>query len=301
MREGMHMQTMDNRSGGGLPVWPRKRPLKILAIGNSFSEDALRWLYDLIVRCGGTEVVLANLYIGGCSLQRHADNIRSDVKAYDYQKISGQTGGVWEHSGEFADQGGKPFSVAQGLMDEDWDFITLQQVSDFSGDPSTFTADGTDLLSFLVDYVRSARPAARLGWHMTWAYQQDSDHGEFVRYGGKQEAMYRAIAATVQSTVLQNPHIQYVIPTGTAIQNLRTSFLGDTLTRDGYHLSYYLGRYAAGLTWLRKLTGWPADQADWTPDEAELPSSYLPVIRDAVEKALACPFGITPSVYQTGR
>lgn len=280
-------------------VWPRQKPIKILAIGNSFSEDAMRWLYELAVRCGGTEVTLANLYIGGCSLQRHVDNIHADAKAYDYQKISRKTGGVWEHSGEFSDQGGNPFSIRQGLMDEDWDFITLQQVSGFSGDPSTFTADGVDLLSLLVDYVRSARPSARLGWHMTWAYQQDSDHAEFARYGSKQETMYRAIVSTVQDTVLRNPHIQFVIPSGTAIQNLRTSFLGDILTRDGYHLSYYLGRYAASLTWLRRLTGWTAGEADWTPDENELPRAYLPVIREAVEGALACPFAITPSAYQT--
>ena len=288
------MKNSNNRIGD----WPRQKPLKILAVGNSFSEDALRWLYDLAVRCGGTEVVLANLYIGGCSLQRHTDNIRANVKAYDYQKISRHTGGVWTHSGESAAEGGDPFSVSQGLMDEDWDFITLQQVSGRSGDPASFTADGSDLLSFLTDYVRSARPHARLGWHMTWAYQQDSDHGDFDRYDRKQDAMYRAIVSTVQNTVLRNPHIQYVIPTGSAVQNLRTSFLGDALTRDGYHLSYHLGRYTAGLVWLRQLTGWPAGQLDWTPDETELPPSYLPVIRDAVEKALAHPFAVTASPYK---
>lgn len=30
-----------------LPVWPKNDTLKVLAIGNSFSEDAMRWMYDI--------------------------------------------------------------------------------------------------------------------------------------------------------------------------------------------------------------------------------------------------------------
>ena len=47
---------------------------KILAIGNSFSEDATSYLED-IATCGGEDCKVVNLYIGGCSLERHYNNI----------------------------------------------------------------------------------------------------------------------------------------------------------------------------------------------------------------------------------
>ena len=52
--------------------------MKILAIGNSFSTDCMQYLYD-IARSGGVEeIVLGNLYYGGCSLAQHLGFAKSD-------------------------------------------------------------------------------------------------------------------------------------------------------------------------------------------------------------------------------
>jgi len=48
--------------------------------------------------------------------------------------------------------------------------------------------------------------------------------------------MYKAIISATKTKILTNSNFTKVIPNGTAIQNMRTSFVGDTLTRDGYHL-----------------------------------------------------------------
>ena len=48
--------------------------MKILSIGNSFSEDAQRYLHQ-IANANGDDIFCANLYIGGCSLERHYNNI----------------------------------------------------------------------------------------------------------------------------------------------------------------------------------------------------------------------------------
>ena len=58
--------------------------MKVLAIGNSFSMDAMRYLHQIGL-AEGEEIFCANLYIGGCSLQRHAENIRTLESAYAYQ------------------------------------------------------------------------------------------------------------------------------------------------------------------------------------------------------------------------
>ena len=46
-----------------------------------------------------------------------------------------------------------------------------------------------------------------------------------------------------------------LIPCGLAIQNARSSALGDTMCRDGYHLNYTYGRYTASCVWFEIITG----------------------------------------------
>ena len=47
---------------------------KILAIGNSFSEDAARYLHQT-AKAAGVDTKVVNLFIGGCPLERHWKNI----------------------------------------------------------------------------------------------------------------------------------------------------------------------------------------------------------------------------------
>lgn len=42
--------------------------LRILAIGNSFSEDALEQEFYPIAQAGGVKVIVGNMYIAGCSI-----------------------------------------------------------------------------------------------------------------------------------------------------------------------------------------------------------------------------------------
>lgn len=258
--------------------------LKILAIGNSFSEDATRWLYQIAENCGADEIIIGNLYWGGCSLSQHWSNANTNYAGYDYQK---NTNGSWTHRNNS--------TMEYAIKDEDWDYITLQQVSGYSGVEDTYNSD----LDNLVNYVNSNKtnPNAKLGWHMTWAYQQNSNHGDFSKYNKDQMTMYNAILSATQNKIVASGKFDFVIPSGTAVQNMRTSYVGDTLTRDGYHLSYNLGRYIAGLTWLKTVTGWSVDDVIYVPDMAEVPQSYLPIIKEAVNNAVAHPYQVTASSY----
>ena len=58
--------------------------MNILAIGNSFSQDATRYLHG-IARADGVTLEVVNLYIGGCSLERHYRNMMADTRAYELQ------------------------------------------------------------------------------------------------------------------------------------------------------------------------------------------------------------------------
>ncbi len=255
----------------------KKDEMKILAIGNSFSVDAMQYLWD-IANDGGYKVVLGNLYIGGCSLDTHAKNIAEEKGAYTYYK---NTNGTWSNTASV--------SVQTALADEKWDIVTVQQASNYSGVASSYTK-----LAYILEYLAENVPNAKVYFHMTWAYQQNSTHSGFANYNKDQMTMYAAIQSVLDAEVKTKDAIAGIIPTGTAIQNLRTSYIGDTVTRDGYHLSYDLGRYTAALTWYAYFTGVAVDSVDWVPDDyATEVRPHLAAVREAVKGAIADPYKVT--------
>ncbi|MGM9757348.1 MAG: DUF4886 domain-containing protein [Candidatus Cryptobacteroides sp.] len=216
--------------------------LRILAIGNSFSQDAVeQYLYELF-DAAGQKVIIGNLYIGGCTLETHYKNMQSGDGKYYYRKIV--DGVKTETSG---------VSIQGGLADEKWDFVSLQQASGSSGQYETFNPYLSELLAFVKSSVDN--PSLKLMFHQTWAYASSSTHAEFPKYGSDQMTMYNAIMSAARQAVNDNPDISIVIPSGTAIQNARTSFLGDSFNRDGYHLETTYGRYTAACTWFESISG----------------------------------------------
>ena len=104
-------------------------------------------------------------------------------------------------------------------------------------------------LGNLISWLRENAPKKnfKLAWHQTWAYSKDSTHKKFPNYGNDQTKMYNAIVDCVKD-LMKEYHFDILIPSGTAIQNARTSSLGDTFNRDGYHLERTYGRYTAACT-----------------------------------------------------
>jgi hypothetical protein len=128
---------------------------------------------------------------------------------------------------------------------------------------------------------------------MTWAYQASSSHAGFANYGKNQMKMYNAITDAVKTTILTNNSIDGFIPSGTAVQNLRGVY-GDTLTRDGFHLSYGIGRYTAALMWYKQLTGGDISNITAVPTTyASEITKYLAEIKKAVNDAYEKPLETT--------
>ena len=209
--------------------------IKILAIGNSFSEDAVEYYLHGLAKAGGYKVVIGNLYIGGAPLDLHVKNAQGDKDAYEYRKI-----GLDSKKERFPKT-----SLAKALADEKWDYISFQQASPKSGLFDSFI----EPLPLLFSYVkeRATNPKVKYIWHQTWAYAQNSTHNGFASYNKDQMRMYNAIS-DASSKVKSLVPIDMVIPAGTAIQNARTK-LGDVLCRDGYHLDLNIGRYTASCVW----------------------------------------------------
>ena len=91
------------------------------AIGNSFSQDAVEQYLHELADAEGISTIIGNMFIGGCSLERHVKNARDNAPAYAYRKIG--TDGKKRERGKM--------SLEAVLADEDWDYVSLQQASPF--------------------------------------------------------------------------------------------------------------------------------------------------------------------------
>lgn len=254
-------------------------PLRILAIGNSFSQDAVeQYLWNLFNEAG-VEVIIGNMYIGGCSLERHWTNVQNNTAGYEYRKV---VNGSKTNT--------KNWSLEMALADENWDYISLQQASDYSGMYDKYEP----YLGNLIDWVleNSSNPRMQLMFHQTWAYSKDSGHQAFPNYGKDQMVMYNGIVDAAEKTMANHPEIKLLIPSGTAIQNGRTSKkIGDEWDRDGYHLNTDYGRFAAACTWYETISGNNVLENDWRPptvtnEEAE-------IARIAAHNAVLHPYEVT--------
>lgn len=251
------------------------KTIRLLSIGNSFSEDAQEFLAPILRACGYTNIILGNLYIGGASLVVHVDNWKNKLSSYDYFKnISGE----WTKKVNT--------SLLEGVIDEPWDFITLQQASGYSGFPDSYEPYLSELLK--VVRMHATNPKLKLLWHMTWAYQQDSNHPHFSFYGHNQDQMIEQIHNTVQQIILPRTDFWRIIPSGTTIQLLRKGVWGDTLTRDGFHLSLERGRLAAAMTFAATLC--PSKLASMELDSLPFNKEDLIQIRIASQHSYKYPF-----------
>ena len=208
--------------------------MNVLSIGNSFSQDAQRYLHR-IAQADGIDLTTINLMIGGCQLSRHYRNMLSETPAYGLEMNGDPTG--------------FPVSLKEALLNREWDVITIQQASHQSTDYTTYQP----YLNKLVEYIRMCAPQAKLLIQQTWAYEQGSARlTEKMGYTDQMD-MYHDLKKAY-SLAMKDAHIDGIIPSGTLFQALLSSGV-EKIHRDTFHASLGLGRYALGLLWYRVLTG----------------------------------------------
>ena len=226
-----------------VPDWARDRSLKILTIGNSFSDDAMEYVYGIAKAAGIQDVELGNIRRDSCSLEMHINSLKNDDKTgYIFRHwVDGAT--AWDHV-----WGKNNAECAASVKDVfemgiEWDFVVIQQVSSSTDYSEAQT---------LIDLIKPYCPNATLAWHMTWATKSD---------GG---TMYNNIVNATKTQILPLEDIDVIIPTGAAIQNAKASALSNDLIYrpDGKHLSYGMGRYIASMTLFKTLTGISIDNIE---------------------------------------
>ncbi|CAM2948023.1 DUF4886 domain-containing protein [Rariglobus hedericola] len=163
-----------------------RESLKLLAIGNSFSDDATR-LLPQVVKAAGKELIIGRASIGGCPLERHARHLKEaesgNPNGHAYK------GATDPKTGEKRDM-----SLPELLSAQAWDVVTIQQWSQLSFKPETFQPFADELIAAIHKYA----PTAEIVVHQTWAYRED--HDWFKKDDGFTPAkMYTGLTSTYKN------------------------------------------------------------------------------------------------------
>ena len=254
--------------------------LKILFVGNSFAVDTMEHTAEIAFSLGVKKIKFGTLYVGGCSIESHYKHASEDLGVYIYYVNEGEG---WSSTPDY--------KISDAIQSDEWDWIAIQHGTNA---PSRYTSiECYDKLGALVDYIKNLAPKAKIAFNLTWMGEPDFPHHEIISYGGNTALMREKLVEVTAKVMADNPQIDLLVPTGTAIENARTASKIGVLTRDGYHLSYDKGRYIGGLTFISTVTGIDAQRIEWAPDGVDEYAKQVAV--ESVKNAQKSPFEITKS------
>ena len=214
------------------------KPLKVLMIGNSFSICNL-WQMPQVAESMGKKLDIVSLYIGGCSLERHWNNVvaastNATFKPYRFDRIT--------YGKHVVEKGA--VNIPDALAMDKWDVVTLQQASHFSWDPATYHPWGDNLVA----KIRELAPQAKIVVQETWSYPPWDKR--LRKFGFDQVEMYARLHDAYAA--FAGKYGFDVIPVGTAAEfapDRNTLF-----TKPDFHFNR-TGEYLQGLVWTAKLFG----------------------------------------------
>ena len=255
--------------------------MNILCIGNSFSVDTTWHIWQIAKDLGMEDFYFGNLYVGGCSINMHLAHLEEDAPVYKFYESRGEAWSAQE-----------AYKISDALRSSCWDWVSIQAGTK---DGSRYSKpESYENLPRLVELVKQLAPQAKIAFNMTWVGDQNKPRSEMPEYCERLDRLYRDIAKLTSELVA--PMVDKVLPTGTAIQNFRLDYDGP-MCRDGYHLSYGLGRYIAGLAFLKALTGADISAVNWMPEGVTERQRSAAVA--AVERAMAEPFSVEETPGKT--
>lgn len=281
------------------------RTVRLLNVGNSFSQDATRHLAE-VVKSRGDVLIHHQAAIPGGTLQQHCE------KAEAHDKDPSDPKGLYA---------GSKRSLAWELAAEPWDYITVQQASIKSHDVASYRPHA----QVLVDRIRRGVPGAVVTVHETWAYRVDDPRfdpaiepapGEpadrEAMHRGLSQA-YRTIARELRAPILPvgdafhiadsdptwsyKPDVQFDLAAAAypAVPNqLHSLHTGRRWTKqgdgsfrmvmDGHHASV-AGQYLGALVFYESLFGRPAVGVPYRPNGIN--AEYAKFLQESAHAAVA--------------
>lgn len=228
----------------------QKEQLKILDIGNSYTEDSTHYLPQIVTASGIdiSNICLYKAIRGGASFKTWYDcYYDKDNVTYGLNKVLG--GLDANITGTAAANNGEKFRNT--LENNKWDLIIIHQVSTYAPYYDRWEEDSNaGYLSKFIRLLRKHQPQATIGFllvHSYWSgYSGNTEKSSLERW--------KLIAESAMK-LRANYGIDFIIPYGTAIQNLRASSLNNDydLTSDGTHCANGIADYTAACTYYQSL------------------------------------------------
>ena len=245
-----------------------EKPLKVLMIGNSFSICNLREMPN-VASAMGKRLDLASLFIGGCSLERHWNNVVAAstnvaFRPYRFDRTV---------DGKKVVENGKA-NIPGALVLDKWDVVTIQQASHFSWRPETYEPFGGSLVA----KIRELAPQAKIVVQETWSYPPWDKR--LKKFGFDQAEMYRRLHATYAG--FAGKYGFEVIPVGTAAEIVPDR--NSLFTKPDFHFNRE-GVYLQGLAFTAKLFGVDVRKCPYRPDW--MPEERAEAIKAAVMSAVS--------------
>lgn len=239
IEEGSSATAFEAYTGKQEMIVPNEtRKIRILSIGNSYSQDALGYAPFLMRSITtGIELEIGILYQSGATLQQHYNNIVNQSAVYTYYLYNG--GDSWQDLGTY--------TIQQALQSQSWDIILLQQGSTSAWNWSTHQPYLNPLIQKIYDYINYS---VKFGWMMVQSRPKTSS----VEYTDREILQHYAGIAKCAQRVLERTYCDFVIPVGTAVQNARRTSLnslgdyGKLCSSDGGHLQEGLPCQLAAYT-----------------------------------------------------
>ena len=290
--------------------------LKVLTLGHSLAIDCGHMLALICDTEGFKEVKVGTLYYSGCPLGKHVQFMESDAPEYNLYLSSTEDAGTPPTIM-------KEVTMRQALTLDYWDVIVMQGGVFEIAEADTYTKGNIQKIQDFVN-ANKRNPLAIFAWHMPWApptdntlrdtypYDNNSYYTNYLLYGDNRSILYEAIAGCVRDHILTDDSFEFLIPTGTAIENALSSYLEEKdLHRDYVHASD-LSRVIAAYVWYCRLAGVEQleqikldtvptvffrsrkDATDWALTDGE-----KALILESVNNALKEPLKMTQSQFTT--
>lgn len=285
---------------------PADKPLRILAIGNSFLPNCTRLLstlqYGARYKINERNCCCYLVSYPGSTVKECLYYLKNNFVSGDRYNHSGQTR-TTSASRRFGylvmpdtDPSYYYGYTGCGLADivaHDWDIIVLQELSN---NVDKYEWLNKDILKEYIDLLRQTctNKDVKIAWNQPWSHTPEEVNPSFAGIADYTEKLW----AEFSTEVVGNPCIDMIIPVGTAIQNARNVFCNPEselyitnntyMTSDKHHLGQGIAVYVAACTW------WDMLIAPWSRvgclgnPQLELESKRLSAINEMYSLYTGC-------------
>lgn len=283
--------------------------IRVLFIGNSFTLDATDHLPGIFNAAGIRNFSMERAYHGGYTLVAYNQNFDTPSICQRYKFEPGAS--------EWA--GGQPSSAGlNSSLDDFWDsgkpydIVVMQEYTETKYAWAGYTEhqEGIDAVKGLMEKVRAKQPDKEPVFVYLMSQVSAKGRSILTDYWGNDRSRMFDVIAIHAKQVLRQTGIKYLIATGTAIENLRTTSLnvdnGMDLSRDLYHLDKGISCYAASCTVFETILGpcvdktmednsyrFPNSSTTFGSYTAPVTDKNAPIAQTAALKAVETPLEVT--------